>query len=137
VGSSTPRSNALLSVHTHLLPAGEDGSLEGAINLAMHEVLGARTEGLKRIMDANDRPSWGVVLWIRDDLPEPAQEILDRARQYYVTSHLRPEKNYSLSSDRIDPDRSRLGQITSGIPDRGRALGSHDSRPCWRRTRQH
>src|SRR5438445_4296155 len=41
--------NALLSVHTHLLPAGEDGSLEGAINLAMHEVLGARAEGLKRI----------------------------------------------------------------------------------------
>jgi hypothetical protein len=69
--------------------------------LDAHEAL-ARAEGLTRIKDANDRPSWGVVpkaepmvLLIRDNLPEPSYEILDRAR-HYITSHLRLSKELFL-----------------------------------------
>jgi hypothetical protein len=41
-------------------------------------------------MKANYRPSWGIVprgeaviLWLRNNLPDYADEILSRARRYY------------------------------------------------------
>jgi hypothetical protein len=80
--------DALLCTHTHLLPL--DGALEGALNRAMDEVLGSRVDGLRRLIQANHRPSWGavpeaeaLVLWLRNNLPGSADEILTRARQYY------------------------------------------------------
>lgn len=78
----------LLCAHTHMLPV--DDTLESALNRAMHEVLGARVEGLRALMRANYRPSWGVVprseaviLWLRSNLPGSAGEILRLARHYY------------------------------------------------------
>lgn len=80
--------DALLCAHTHLLPA--DGALEQALNKAMDEVLGARVDGLRHLIQANYRPSWAVipraealVLWLRNNLPGSANQIIDRARQYY------------------------------------------------------
>jgi hypothetical protein len=78
----------VLCAHTHMLPV--DDALESALNQAMNEVLGARMLALRGLMKANHRPSWGVVpksegiiLWLRNNLPGTAEEILRLARHYY------------------------------------------------------
>jgi hypothetical protein len=82
--------DGLLCAHTHLLPAGKEADLTTAVNRAMDEILGSRVERLRPLMKANYRPSWAaipkaeaMVLWLRNNLPDYAHEILDRARQYY------------------------------------------------------
>jgi hypothetical protein len=80
----------VLCAHTHLVPTGGEQNLEGAIERAMADVLGTRADGLRPLMKANYRPAWGVVprgeaviLWLRNNLPDYADEILSRARGYY------------------------------------------------------
>jgi hypothetical protein len=82
--------DALLCAHTHLLPAGRNGDIESAIDRSMDEILGSRAQGLRLLMKANFRPSWAVmprgeasILWLRNNLPGDADEILARSRQYY------------------------------------------------------
>jgi hypothetical protein len=83
----------LLCAHTHLLSSGEDGHLESAINRSMDEVLGHRADGLRLLMKANYRPSWAVmprgeaiIMWLRNNLPDHAEEIVAQAKQYYYAS---------------------------------------------------
>jgi hypothetical protein len=78
----------VLCTHRHMLPL--DDELEGALNRAMEEVLGARMIGLRALIRANHRPSWGtvpksesIILWLRNNLPGSAREIIERAKQYY------------------------------------------------------
>jgi hypothetical protein len=79
----------ILCTHTHLVPsAGTD--LERAIERAMSDVLGSRAEGLRPLIKANHRPAWAavppgetVILWLRNNLPDYADEIVGRARRYY------------------------------------------------------
>jgi hypothetical protein len=80
--------DALLCAHTHLLPLNT--ALEGALNRAMDEVLGARVDGLRHLIQSNHRPSWAeipraeaLVLWLRNNLPGSADQIINLARQYY------------------------------------------------------
>jgi hypothetical protein len=80
--------DAVLCSHTHLLPL--DGALDSALSRAMNEVLGDNVEDIRTLMQANHRPSWGIIprgesiiLWLRNNLPARAQEILNLARQYY------------------------------------------------------
>jgi hypothetical protein len=80
--------DALLCSHTHLVPV--DAALEGALERALNEVLGSRAQGLRALMKANHRPSWGevprpeaMILWLRNNLPGSAREIIRRAHQYY------------------------------------------------------
>jgi hypothetical protein len=80
--------DALLSAHTHLLPV--DGALEGALHRAMDEVLGGRAASLRPLVQDYHGPAWGklpkaewLVLWLRNNLPGSAEEILTRAREYY------------------------------------------------------
>ena len=80
--------DALLCAHTHMVPI--DDELEFALNRAMNEVLGERVAGVRSLIKANHRPSWGevprseaVILWLRNNLPGSASEILSLARQYY------------------------------------------------------
>ena len=80
--------DALLCTHTHMVPI--DDELEFALNRAMNEVLGERVERVRSLIKANHRPSWGevprseaVILWLRNNLPGSASEILGLARQYY------------------------------------------------------
>jgi hypothetical protein len=79
----------VLCAHTHMLPVDE--VLETALDRAMNEVLGRRVPSLRAIMKANHRPSWGVVpkseaiiLWLRNNLPGSADEVLRLARRYYA-----------------------------------------------------
>ncbi len=80
--------DSVLCAHTHMLPVDE--ALESALNRAMDEVLGPRMASLRGLIKANYRPSWGVVprseaiiLWLRNNLPGSAGEILDLAKTYY------------------------------------------------------
>jgi hypothetical protein len=80
--------DALLCAHTHVLPT--DSALEGALNRAMDDVLGTRVEGLRGLMQTNHRPAWAampkaeaIILWLRNNLPGSADQILIRAREYY------------------------------------------------------
>ena len=59
----------------------------------MDERLGARSNGLKRLIKADYRPSWavlpkaeGIILWLRNNLPDEAEDILGLARKYYNSS---------------------------------------------------
>jgi hypothetical protein len=59
----------------------------------MDERLGARANGLKLLIKANYRPSWavlpkaeGIILWLRNNLPDEAEDILGLARKYYNAS---------------------------------------------------
>lgn len=86
--------DGLLCAHTHMVPAETSGDLNDAISQAMSEVLGPKRMGVKLPSAEDFQPSWAVVptgerrvLWIRNSLPEYADEILTRARHYY---HLAP-----------------------------------------------
>lgn len=80
----------VLCAHTHLVPAGRDQDLDSAIHRAMDDVLGADAPGLRARIDADPQPSWAsmpqaetAILWLRNNLPQQAREILLRAREYY------------------------------------------------------
>jgi hypothetical protein len=82
--------DGVLCAHTRLVSAGADGDLEGAVNSAIEQVLGSRAKGLKLLIQADFRPAWAVVpqaeatvLWLRNNLPDYADEILARARGAY------------------------------------------------------
>ena len=88
-GFQTPAVDALLSSHTHLLPCGSSGDLEDALNRAMDEVLGTESVGVRSLIEAHQRPSWAempsaerMILWLRNNRPEQADQIVDLARQY-------------------------------------------------------
>jgi hypothetical protein len=85
--------DGLLCAHTQLLPSAIDRDLETSVNRAMDEVLGSKADRLRPLIKANYRPSWAtiprgeaLILWLRSNLPDDADEILSRARQYYRVS---------------------------------------------------
>ncbi|HEX4808298.1 MAG TPA: MEDS domain-containing protein [Bryobacteraceae bacterium] len=82
--------DALLCAHTHLVPGETNGNLEAAINLAMDEILGPEADRLRVLIKENNRSSWAVmpngervILWLRKNLPDQAEQIVARARGYY------------------------------------------------------
>jgi DcmR-like sensory protein len=91
-GFGVDQLDEVLCAHTHVISAGTDGRLESAVEQAMDDVLGARSETLRPLMKPNYRPAWAsvprgeaIVLWLRNNLPGTAGEILTRARTYYRT----------------------------------------------------
>jgi hypothetical protein len=81
--------DSVLCEHTHVLPVGPD--LEDAVGRALDDVLGRRAASIQELMKDNFRPAWAAiprgeakVLWIRNNLPAYADEILARARGYYL-----------------------------------------------------
>jgi hypothetical protein len=82
----------IFAAHTHVLPTGPDGELGLAIDRAMEDILGEGAGGLRKVIHTYFRPAWaavpapeGVVLWLRSNLPQYAERILGRARQYYTS----------------------------------------------------
>jgi hypothetical protein len=85
--------DALLCDHTHLIPTSPDEMLEKALYRAIEDRLGARASGLSLLVQANCRPDWailpnaeGIILWLRNNLGNEAEEILGLARHYYRNS---------------------------------------------------
>ena len=80
--------HAVLSTHTHVVPAGS--ALEPALERAMHDVLGPSATSVARVMtDAQVRPAWAalpraeaMILWLRENVPDLTGAILTRTRAY-------------------------------------------------------
>ncbi|HXJ14703.1 MAG TPA: MEDS domain-containing protein [Candidatus Limnocylindrales bacterium] len=82
--------DGVLCTHTHLVPAQPNGSLETALNRSMDEVLGPKADALRILIKANYRPGWAmmptaesILLWLRKNLPEQADQIVRQARHHY------------------------------------------------------
>lgn len=82
--------DALLCDHTHLIPNGESERMKAAVDQAIDDYFGERANGLKLGM-ANDRFSWAempeaeaMILWIRNNLPREANDVINLARKYYT-----------------------------------------------------
>jgi hypothetical protein len=80
---------ALLCDHSHLLPSG-NANLATAVNRAMDEHFGAMSTELRRRAAQTPYPYWAempaaeaTILWLRAHLPEHADRIMQRARDYY------------------------------------------------------
>lgn len=80
----------VLCAHTHLIPSLGEDALGNAIERAMDEILAGSSGEMRRLMKPNYRPAWaaiprgeGLVLWLRNNLPDVADTILDRAKTYY------------------------------------------------------
>jgi hypothetical protein len=83
--------NSLLSAHTHFFSSNP--TLEAAVDRALDEVLGARAQGLRELMETMTPGTTTVVpqgermiLWLWNMVPDHADEILKRARLYYRAS---------------------------------------------------
>ena len=57
----------------------------------MDEILGAKADESRFLIKATHQPAWAVmptaeriVLWLRKNVPEQADHIVDRARQHYM-----------------------------------------------------
>jgi hypothetical protein len=79
--------DSVMCAHTHLIPTYT--TLDSALDKAMDEVLGARVDGLRNLIQANHRPAWAevpkaeaLILWLRNNLPGSAEKVLARAREY-------------------------------------------------------
>jgi hypothetical protein len=97
--------DGVLCTHTHLVPAQPDGTLETALNRSMDEILGSKADALRVLIKANYRPGWAVmpaaeaiVLWLRKNLPEQADQIVARAR-YHYHSLLQPAVESRLAAE--------------------------------------
>jgi hypothetical protein len=83
---------ALLCAHTHLLPFGPTGDLERALNRAMNELLVTRLGDVPADLSKPhpSLPAMGngeaLILWLHDNLPDNAEAVLARARDYYQLS---------------------------------------------------
>jgi MEDS: MEthanogen/methylotroph, DcmR Sensory domain len=82
--------DALLCAHTHVLPASCSGTVENALHQALDAVLGPEADEIRPRMAQNRQTAWaempkaeGNILWVRNNLPTLADEILARARQFY------------------------------------------------------
>jgi hypothetical protein len=84
--------DAVLCAHTHLVPS-TDKNLEAQIHRAMDERLGGEARRLKQLMRSDSRPAWAkmsagerAALWLRNNLPREADQILEAARELYARS---------------------------------------------------
>ncbi|HEY0798338.1 MAG TPA: MEDS domain-containing protein [Candidatus Baltobacteraceae bacterium] len=82
--------DGVFCAHTHLVSSAPDTALEDAVERGMREVLGTRVERLRALMKANFRPAWAnvprgesLILWLRNNLPDEAENILARARAHF------------------------------------------------------
>ena len=88
--------DAVLCAHTHVLPSRSNSEAEDAIYQAMRGVFGVQSAELEALMEARPQAAWGdmlkgeaSVLWIRQNLPNRADEILAQARQFLQTSSVK------------------------------------------------
>lgn len=83
--------DVVLSQHTHVAALSDQH--EAALSRAIEDVLGTRVEGLGHMGTAQLKREWaaippaeGLVLWVRRHFRTRADEILSRARDYYMAA---------------------------------------------------
>ncbi|MGH9663546.1 MAG: MEDS domain-containing protein [Bryobacteraceae bacterium] len=90
----------ILCTHTHLIPAQADGNLEASLKAAMEEILGPRASAARNGARADRQPSWAIMpngeailVWLRNNLPGQAAQIMARARYHYGLLSSEPQPN--------------------------------------------
>ena len=80
----------VLCAHTHLLPSQTNGALETVLNRSMDEFFGPEANTFRARIKADNRHPCAVmptaeraILWLRENLPDEAEEIMMRAREHY------------------------------------------------------
>ncbi len=80
----------LLRAHTHMVPAGANGDLEGAVNRALDDVLGLGTDCSRTPSIPVSQFPWAgmpkgeaAIVAVSKNIPHRAAEILGRAREHY------------------------------------------------------
>jgi hypothetical protein len=83
----------VLCAHTHVLPTGPGGDLGAALDRAMDELLGASADEVRLSMNAGLPASnlampeaESAILWLRSNVPDNAEKILECARSHYMAS---------------------------------------------------
>lgn len=82
--------DGVLAAHTMVIESNAPGELANAVLEALDDVLGSRADGLKMLMKSkNFRRTWAdlpegeaIVLWLRHNLPEHAEQVFSQARRY-------------------------------------------------------
>jgi hypothetical protein len=84
------RIQGVLDEHSHVLPFGDSTELGRALDRAIDDVLGAEGAVVRSRMGSRARRDGPpapkpeqIILWLRGNLPDYAQAILDRARELY------------------------------------------------------
>jgi PAS domain S-box-containing protein len=102
-----PAVKELLRAHTHVVPCGQNGSVEIAVDRAMQDILGSEAGALPPMSGANNGAALaimprgeGTILSLRSNLPQHADAVLSRARQHYQ-SERRFQALVENSSDAI------------------------------------
>ena len=82
--------DALLCAHDHLVPTAAHGDLDRAVDRALDTVLGTRADQIRPLIKANYRPAWATlpqaeatILWLRNNLPDYADDIVQWTREYF------------------------------------------------------
>ena len=82
--------DAVMCSHTHMIPDGIDGDLEFAVSRAMDDSVGSSHVDWKASFRKAEHPSWAaslkgeaLILWIRENYAQAADDILFRARDYF------------------------------------------------------
>lgn len=82
--------DALLCAHTHLLSSGVNDEIEDSVRAAVSEVLGSDIIAGSTLTPERQRADMprgeGMVLWVRQNWPDRAAEVLSRAREYYCAA---------------------------------------------------
>ena len=82
--------DAVMCSHSHMISNGADGSLEYAVSRAMDETADLDASSWRALFQKAQHPAWArslrgeaLILWIRENYPEVADDILRRAGGYY------------------------------------------------------
>jgi len=85
--------DALLCAHSRLLPGQADEKIEQAIDKAMEELMADARRFRSPTKAPNGRSAWATlpkgaaaILWVRENFPDVADEILLRAKSHYSES---------------------------------------------------
>src|SRR6185312_16413003 len=113
----SPAAAAVLCTHTHLLTSGDGSTVDKAVNRAGTDVFGSwKTPAASALPEGEAK-----ILWLRENLPGAAEEILTKARRHYDQ-----EKRFRAlvenSSDAIALTDSH-GRILYASPSTARILG--------------
>jgi hypothetical protein len=89
-GPTTVSPDAILCMHSHVIPSDPTGRLKKALLRALREELGKKSHVILNLSLARRPASWiilseaeALLLWVKNHLPERAARILAVAREHY------------------------------------------------------
>ncbi|MCW5982017.1 MAG: PAS domain S-box protein [Bryobacteraceae bacterium] len=119
--------DSVLCAHTRLVSSGADGEMDRAVDQAMDELLAPNADDVRFRIARSSVPRIPApapeasILWLRRNLPEVAEAVVDRARQYY-NGEKRFRALIENSSDAISLIDPR-GQVLYASSSTARILG--------------